>query len=123
MKSLMYAIVYVAALIGAALANFHLPKAELELKTYPSVSAADFAVMREEALRLVSEDAALSAGRFGNSHFELSYLGEPTLLVDNSLEQLVIVLYAGREIESKSDRTFCGDCQQLEICSWYGSRK
>ncbi|PZS98389.1 hypothetical protein A7X83_20000 [Stenotrophomonas maltophilia] len=55
--------------------------------------------MREEALRLVSEDAALSAGRFGNSHFELSCHGEPTLLVDNSLEQLVIVLYAGKEID------------------------
>lgn len=30
MKSLMYAIVYVAALIGAEHANFHLPQGDLE---------------------------------------------------------------------------------------------
>lgn len=99
MKSLKYAIVYVAALIGVAFANLHLPKGDLELKTYPKVSTAEFAAMRKEALSLVAEDAALGAGRFGDSYFELNCRGEPTLLADNSLEQLVIVLYAGREID------------------------
>ncbi|CAO3301211.1 TPA: hypothetical protein QEL04_002756 [Stenotrophomonas maltophilia] len=103
MKSLRYANVYVAALMGAALANLYLPKGELELKTYTKVSAAEFAAMREEALRLVAEDAAPGAGRFENSYFELSCRGEPTLLVDNSLEQLVIVLYAGGEIDAPCD--------------------
>lgn len=32
MKSLTYTIVFVAAFIGAVLANFHLPKGELELE-------------------------------------------------------------------------------------------
>ncbi|ENB4167577.1 hypothetical protein JY412_17490 [Stenotrophomonas maltophilia] len=103
MKSPRYANVHVAALIGAALANLYLPKGELELKTYPKVSAAEFAVMREEALRLVAEDAALDAGRFGNSYFELSCRGESALLLDNSLEQLLIVLYAGGEIDAPCD--------------------
>lgn len=49
MKSLRYANVYVEALIGTALASLYLPKGELELKTYPEVSAAEFAVMREDS--------------------------------------------------------------------------
>ncbi|MBB5530136.1 hypothetical protein GGD72_000898 [Stenotrophomonas maltophilia] len=103
MKSVRYANVYVVALIGAALASLYLPEGELELRTYPRVSASEFAVMREEALRLVAEDAALGAGRFGNSYFELSCRGEPALLVDNSLEQLLIVLHAGGEIDAPCD--------------------
>lgn len=94
MKSLTYTIVFVAAFTGAVLANLHLPKGELELKTYPKVSAAEFAVMREEALRLVAEDTALSAGCFGDSYFELNCRGEPTLLVDNSSSQLFIIDFA-----------------------------
>lgn len=35
MKSLMYANVYVAVLLGTALSHLHLPKDELELRTYP----------------------------------------------------------------------------------------
>ncbi len=103
MKSLMYAAVYLAVLLGTALAHLHLPKGELKLRTYPKVSAAEFAVMREDALRLIAEDTALGAGRFGNSYFELSCRGEPALLVDNSLEKLVIVLYAGGEIDAPCD--------------------
>lgn len=99
MKSLTYTIVFFAACIGAVLANLHLLKGQLELKTYPKVSAAEFAVMREEALRLIVEDAALGAGHFGDSYFELNCRDGPTLLVDNSLEQLVIVLYASRQLE------------------------
>lgn len=55
MKSLIYAVLCLAALIGSALAHFHLPKCYLELKTYLKVSAAEFAVMREEALSLAAE--------------------------------------------------------------------
>ncbi|QZN79095.1 hypothetical protein K5K93_10620 [Stenotrophomonas sp. DR822] len=53
MKSLTYALLCLAALIGSALAHFHLPKGDLELKTYPKVSDAEFAVMHEGALSLV----------------------------------------------------------------------
>jgi len=91
MKSLMYALLCLAALIGSALAHFHLPKGNLELKTYPKVSAAEFAVMREEALSLVVEDASLGAGRFEARYFELTCRGEPALLVDNSSSQLLIL--------------------------------
>ncbi len=45
MKSLRYAILYLVALFGSARAHFHLPKGDLELKTYPKVSAAELAVM------------------------------------------------------------------------------
>ena len=39
MKSLTYAVVYVAVLLGTALTHRYLPKGELELRTYPKVSA------------------------------------------------------------------------------------
>lgn len=100
MKSLMYALLCLAALIGSALAHFHLPKGDLELKTYPKVSAAEFAVMREEALSLVVEDAALGAGRFEARYFELTCRGEPALLVDNSSSQLLILGFIGRAREA-----------------------
>lgn len=94
MKSLRYPIVYVAALCGAALAHFHLPKGDLELKTYPKVSATEFAVMREEALSLAAEDAALGAGRSEARYFELICRGESALLVDNSSSQLLIFAFS-----------------------------
>lgn len=72
MKSLTYAALCLAALTGSALAPFHLPKGNLELKSYPKVSAAEFAVVREGALSLAAEDAALGAGRFEASYFELT---------------------------------------------------
>ena len=100
MKSLTYSIVFVAALIGAALANFYLPRGDLELKAYPKVSAAEFAVMREESLSLVAEDAALGAGRFEAKYFELTCRGEPALLVDNSSSQLLILGFIGRASEA-----------------------
>ncbi len=100
MKSLTYTIVFAAALVGAVIANLHLPKGEVELKTYHNVSAAEFAVMREEALRLVAEDAALGAGRFGDSYFELNCRAEPTLLVDNSSSQLFIIHFADCDPET-----------------------
>ncbi len=83
MKSLTYAVLCLAALIGSALAHFHLPKGDLELKTYPKVSATEFSVIRQEALSLAAEDATRGAGRFEARYFELTCRGEPALLVDN----------------------------------------
>lgn len=100
MKSLTYAVLCLAALIGSALAHFHLPKGTLELKSYPKVSAAEFADMREEALRLVVEDAALGAGRFEARYFELTCRGKPALLVDNSSSQLLILGFIGQTSEA-----------------------
>lgn len=100
MKSLTYAVLCLAALIGSALAHFHLPKDDLELKTYPKVSAAEFSGMREEALSLVVEDAALGAGRFEARYFELTCRGEPALLMDNSSSQLLILGFVGQTSEA-----------------------
>ncbi len=91
MKSLKHAVLSLAALIGSALAHFHLPKGDLELKVYPKVSDAEFAVMHEGALSLVAEDAAFGVGRFAARYFELTCRGEPVLLVDNSSSQLLII--------------------------------
>ncbi|SFS07709.1 hypothetical protein SAMN04487782_3333 [Stenotrophomonas maltophilia] len=57
------------AALCAAIASGHVPKVGFELRTFRKVSDA------------VSCD------------------GKPLMLVDNSLEQLLIVLYAGREID------------------------
>lgn len=100
MKSLTCAVLCLAALIGSALAHFHLPKGGLELKTYPKMSAAEFAVMREEALSLAAEDAALGAGRFEARYFELTCRDEPALLVDNSSSQLFILGFISRATEA-----------------------
>jgi hypothetical protein len=104
MKSLTYALLCLAALIGSALAHFHLPQGHLELKTYPKVSGAAFAVMRENALDLVAEDAELGAGRFAARYFELTCRGEPALLVDNSSSQLLIIGFIGRASETPCDQ-------------------
>lgn len=100
MKSLTYAVLCLAALIGSALTHCHLPKDDLELKTYPKVSATEFAVMREEALRLAAEDATLGTGRFEARYFELTCRGEPALLVDNSSSQLLILGFTGQASET-----------------------
>lgn len=110
MKSLTYALLCLAALIGSALAHFHLPKGHLELKTYPKVSATDFAVMREEAISLAAEDAALGAGRFEARYFGLTCRGVPALLVDNSSSQLLILAFMGRASETP--------CVQPLLQSW-----
>lgn len=99
MKLLIYGAVLLAAL-SAAIASRHVPKADLELLTFWEVSDAEFAVMREEAVRLVREGVVQDARYAGERYFEVSCNGKPVMLVDNSLEQLVIVLYAGREIDA-----------------------
>ncbi len=98
MRAVIYGAVLLAAL-SAATASCHLPKAGLELREFRKVSDAEFAVMREEAVRLVREDLVLHVRYAGERYFEVSCGGQPVMLVDNSLEQLVIVLYAGREID------------------------
>ncbi|MBA0342412.1 hypothetical protein D7U87_17110 [Stenotrophomonas maltophilia] len=98
MKLLIYGAVLLAAL-SAAIASRHAPKADLELRTFRKVSDAEFTVMREEAVRLVRGGLVQHARYAGDRYFEVSCDGIPVMLVDNSLEQLVIVLYADREID------------------------
>ena len=97
---------YVAVLLGAALTNLHLPKGELELKPYPKVSATEFAVMREDALRLAAGSAELDVGLSGNSYFEISCRSEPTLLVDNSSSRLLIIGLTSRAHETLCTQSF-----------------
>ncbi|MBN5021907.1 hypothetical protein JY437_12195 [Stenotrophomonas maltophilia] len=98
MKPVIYGAVLLAA-VAAAIASRHIPQAGLELRTFRKVSDAEFAVMREDAVRLVREGLVQHARYAGERYFEVSCHGAPVMLVDNSLEQLVIVLYAGREID------------------------
>ena len=98
MKPVIYGAVLLAA-VAAAIASRHIPQAGLELRTFRKVSDAEFAVMREDAVRLVREGLVQHARYAGERYFEVSCHGAPVTLVDNSLEQLVIVLYAGREID------------------------
>ncbi|MBA0436499.1 hypothetical protein D7Y55_18230 [Stenotrophomonas maltophilia] len=95
-----YSLVLVVALIGAALANLHLPIVGLELETYQKVSAAEFAAMHREALHLATEDAAVGAGRFEAQYFELTCRGEPALLVDNSSSQLLVLGFIDQASEA-----------------------
>lgn len=98
MKTVTYGAVLLAALT-AAIASPHVPKAGLELRTFRKVSDAEFAVMHEEAVRLVRGGLVLPARYAGERYFEVSCHGAPVVLVDNSLEQLVIVLFADRWID------------------------
>ncbi|MGE8235859.1 MAG: hypothetical protein ACN6PQ_06250 [Stenotrophomonas indicatrix] len=98
MRLLIYGAVLLAAL-SATIASCHVPEADLELRMFRKVSDAEFAVMREEAVRLVREGLVLHARHAGERYFEVSCDGKPVTLVDNSLEQLVIVLYANRRMD------------------------
>lgn len=99
MKLLIYGAALLAAL-SAVIASRQVPKADLELRTFQKVSDAEFAVMHEEAVRLVREGVVQGGRHPGERYFEVSCGGKPVMLVDNSLEQLVTVLYAGREIDA-----------------------
>ncbi|MBH1364785.1 hypothetical protein I5T79_10870 [Stenotrophomonas maltophilia] len=98
MRPVIYGAVLLAALC-AAIASCHVPSVGLQLRTFRKVSDAEFAVMREEAARLVREGQVLDTRHLGERYFEVSCDGKPVMVVDNSLEQLVIVLYADREID------------------------
>lgn len=98
MKPVIYGTVLLAA-VAAMIASRHVPQAGLDLRTFRKVSDAEFAVMREEAARPVREGLVQDARYAGEKYFEVSCHGAPLMLVDNSLEQLVIVLYADREID------------------------
>lgn len=95
MRPLIYGAVLLAAL-STAIASCHGPKAGLELRTFRKMSDAEFTVMHEEAVRLVRGGLVQHARYAGERYFEVSCDGKPVMLVDNSLEQLVIVLLAGR---------------------------
>lgn len=58
--------------------------------------------MREDALRLAAGNAELDLGLSGNSYFELNCRSEPTLLVDNSSSQLLII-----GLTSRAHKTLC----------------
>lgn len=98
MRPVIYGAVLLAAL-SATIASRHVPKAGLELRTFRKVSDAELAVMHEEAVRLVREGLVQHARYAGDRHFEVSCDGIPVMQMDNSLEQLVIVLYANRQID------------------------
>ncbi|HDS1617867.1 TPA: hypothetical protein QEL35_000595 [Stenotrophomonas maltophilia] len=98
MKPVIYGAVLLAA-VAAGIASRHEPKAGLDLRTFRKVSDAEFAVMREKAVRLVREGVVQDARYSGDQYFEVSCDGIPMMLVDNSLEQLVIVLYANGQID------------------------
>ncbi len=99
MRLVIYGAVLLAAL-STAITSCHAPKAGLELRTFRKMSDAEFTVMHEEAVRLV-RGGLVQHGRYaGERYFEVSCDGKPVMLVDNSLEQLVIVLLAGRWIDA-----------------------
>ncbi|WP_238378209.1 hypothetical protein [Stenotrophomonas maltophilia] len=68
MKPVIYGTVLLAAL-SATIASRHVPKAGLELRTFRKVSDAEFAVMREEAVRPVREGVVQDALFAGERYF------------------------------------------------------
>lgn len=98
MRPLIYGVVLLTILC-AVIANWHVPKLGLNLWTLRKVSDAEFAVMREDAVRLVRGGVVRGARYPGDRNFEVSCDGKPVMLVDNSLEGLVIVLFADRWID------------------------
>lgn len=98
MKPVIYGVVLLALLCAAA-ANWHVPRMGLNLWTLRKVPDAEFAVMREDAVRLVRGGVVRGGLQPEERYFEVSCEGKPVMLVDNSLEQLVIVLFADRWID------------------------
>jgi hypothetical protein len=80
MKPVIYGAVLLAA-VAAPIASRHIPKAGLELRTFRKVSDAEFAVMREDAVRLVREGLVQHARYAGERYFEVSCHGAPVMLV------------------------------------------
>lgn len=98
MRLLIYGVVLLT-ILRAAITNWHVPKIGLNLWTLRKVTDAEFAVMREDAVRLVPGGVVLGARYIGERYFEVSCHGKPVMLVDNSMERLVIVLFADRWID------------------------
>lgn len=98
MRAVIYGAVLLAALSVETI-SCHVPKAGLELREFRKVSDVEFVVIREEAVRLVREGLVLHARYAGERYFEVSCDGRPVMLADNSLEKLVIVLYAASETD------------------------
>ncbi|ENE2728930.1 TPA: hypothetical protein ACKP89_001128 [Stenotrophomonas maltophilia] len=99
MRPVIYGAALLAAL-SATIASCHEPKAGFELRTFPKVSDAEYSVMREEAVRLARGGVVQEARHPSDRYFVVICRGVPAMLVDNSLEQLLIVLYAGRDIDA-----------------------
>lgn len=116
MRAVIYGAVLLAAL-SAATASCHVPKAGLELRKFRKVSDAEFSVMREEAVRLVREGLVQHARYAGERYFEVSCHGAPVMLVDNSVEQLVVVLLTASDIETPCTAHSCG----IGMVGWYPS--
>lgn len=113
MKSLRYALLCLAALIGSALAHLHLPKGALELRTFPRVSDAEFAVMRQETLSLVAEDAALELEHLGERYFMLGHQGQLLLLVDNSTSDMLVLHFS----PAANRRLIPSNCSPVECAA------
>ncbi|WP_416055765.1 hypothetical protein [Stenotrophomonas maltophilia] len=98
MRLVIYGVVLLT-LLCAAVANRNLPRIGLNLWILRKAPDAEFAVMREDAVRLVRGGVVRGGLQPEERYFEVSCDGKPVMLVDNSLEQLVIVLYADRWID------------------------
>lgn len=91
--------VVLLTLLRAAIANCPVLRIGLNLWTLRKVPDAEFAVMREDAVRLVRGGLVRGALQPEEWHFVLSCRGMPVMLLNNSMEQLRIVLLAGRWID------------------------
>lgn len=98
MRLVIYAVVLLT-ILSAVIANWFVPRIGLNLWTLRKVSDAEFAVMREDAVRLVRGGVVRDAWHPGKRYFVVSCHGTPVMLVDNSMEQLRIVLFADRWID------------------------
>jgi len=98
MRLVIYGVVLLA-LLRAAIANCLVPRIGLNLWILRKVPDAEFAVMREDAVRLVRGGVVQGALQPDERYFVVSCHGAPVLLVNNSMEQLVIVLLADRWID------------------------
>jgi len=98
MRLVIYAVVLLT-MLRAVIANWFVPRLGLNLWTLRKVSDVEFAVMREDAVRLVRGGVVQGALQPEERYFVVSCHGKPVMLVDNSMERLVIVLFADRWID------------------------
>ncbi|HDS1037543.1 TPA: hypothetical protein QDZ42_000827 [Stenotrophomonas maltophilia] len=98
MRLVIYGVVLLT-LLRAEIANCLVPRIGLNLWTLRKVPDAEFAVMREDAVRLVRGGVVRGALQPEERYFVVSCHGTPVVLVNNSMEQLRIVLLADRWID------------------------
>lgn len=78
-RTLIYGVVLLT-LLCAAIANWHVPKIGLNLWTFRKVPDTEFAVMREDAVRLVPGGGVRGARHQGERYFEVLCHGKPVML-------------------------------------------